>query len=348
MGAGKTLRRRGVASRLERPFVDLDHEIEQRTGRSIPDLFAASGEAGFRALEEATRRDVLAAPRAGRRGARRWRRAQPLRRASCSPRRAFTVLLEVDPADAVGACAGRGSAARARRAGLPRAVRGAPRRLRARSPTRAHAMPTTSCSPRRGSTSSSAASTCSAISSRVTGRPSSSPTRTSPASTACGRSSRWVHATSVCTRCRRASRPRRSPCSNGSGRASRSGATAPSSRSAAAATTDVAGFAAATYMRGVPWVAVPTTLVGQVDAAIGGKTAVDLPQGKNLVGAFHWPARVVIDPTPARDAPRARSGETASPRSSRPGCSPGSPLWELPEHEQVRRCAAFKAAVCLA
>ena len=40
----------------------------------------------------------------------------------------------------------------------------------------------------------------------------------------------------------------------------------------------------------------PTTLVGQVDAAIGGKTAIDLPEGKNLVGAFHWPARTVIDP----------------------------------------------------
>ena len=55
------------------------------------------------------------------------------------------------------------------------------------------------------------------------------------------------------------------------------------------------GFAAALYLRGVPWVAVPTTLVGQVDAGIGGKTAIDIPQGKNLVGAFHWPARVVID-----------------------------------------------------
>jgi hypothetical protein len=61
-------------------------------------------------------------------------------------------------------------------------------------------------------------------------------------------------------------------------------------------TTDLAGFAAATYMRGIDWVAVPTSLVGQVDAAIGGKTAIDLPEAKNLVGAFHWPARTVIDP----------------------------------------------------
>ena len=49
--------------------------------------------------------------------------------------------------------------------------------------------------------------------------------------------------------------------------------------------TDVAGLAAATYLRGVPWVPVPTTLVGQVDAAIGGKTAIDVPAGKNLVGS---------------------------------------------------------------
>ena len=61
-------------------------------------------------------------------------------------------------------------------------------------------------------------------------------------------------------------------------------------------TTDVAGFVAATYLRGVDWITVPTTLVGQVDAAIGGKTAIDLPEGKNLVGAFHWPVHTLIDP----------------------------------------------------
>jgi 3-dehydroquinate synthase len=61
------------------------------------------------------------------------------------------------------------------------------------------------------------------------------------------------------------------------------------------ATTDVAGFAAATWLRGVPLVNLPTTLLGMVDAAIGGKTGVDLPAGKNLVGAFHQPVAVVAD-----------------------------------------------------
>jgi shikimate kinase/3-dehydroquinate synthase len=61
-------------------------------------------------------------------------------------------------------------------------------------------------------------------------------------------------------------------------------------------TGDVAGFAAASFMRGVPVIQVPTTLLAMVDASVGGKTGVDLPQGKNLVGAFKQPELVVIDP----------------------------------------------------
>ena len=61
-------------------------------------------------------------------------------------------------------------------------------------------------------------------------------------------------------------------------------------------TGDIAGFAAATFMRGVRFVQVPTTLLAMVDASVGGKTGVDLDQGKNLVGAFKQPALVVIDP----------------------------------------------------
>jgi 3-dehydroquinate synthase len=58
---------------------------------------------------------------------------------------------------------------------------------------------------------------------------------------------------------------------------------------------DVAGFAAATYLRGVPFIQVPTTLIAQIDSSVGGKTGVNLPHGKNLVGSFHQPAGVLID-----------------------------------------------------
>ncbi len=111
-------------------------------------------------------------------------------------------------------------------------------------------------------------------------------------------------------------------------------------------TTDAAGFAAATYLRGIAWTPVPTSLVAQVDAAIGGKTAIDLPQGKNLVGAFHWPVRTVVDPALLATLPDPQRLEGMA-EVVKTGLLAGEPLSELPDDQLVRRCAAFKAAICL-
>lgn len=67
---------------------------------------------------------------------------------------------------------------------------------------------------------------------------------------------------------------------------------------------DLVGFAASTYLRGVPYVNVPTTLMAQTDGAVGGKVGVDHPGGKNLIGAFFHPVRVVVDPLVLRTLPR--------------------------------------------
>ena len=70
------------------------------------------------------------------------------------------------------------------------------------------------------------------------------------------------------------------------------------------ALSDVAGFAAASYARGLPWAILPTTLLAQADAAIGGKVAINLPEGKNLVGAYHHPVGVLGDTEALRTLPR--------------------------------------------
>ena len=107
--------------------------------------------------------------------------------------------------------------------------------------------------------------------------------------------------------------------------------------------TDTVGFAAAVYHRGVPVVNVPTTLLGQVDAAIGGKTGVNLPEGKNLVGAFWQPAAVLCDTEVLGTLP---------PREYLSGCGEmakyhflgGDDLIDLPLDERVARCVEIKAA----
>jgi 3-dehydroquinate synthetase len=111
-------------------------------------------------------------------------------------------------------------------------------------------------------------------------------------------------------------------------------------------TTDAAGFVASTYLRGIAWTPVPTSLVAQVDAAIGGKTAIDLLQGKNLVGAFHWPARTVVDPALLETLPEPQRLEGMA-EVVKAGLLAGEPFWELPDDELVRRSIAYKAAICL-
>ena len=110
--------------------------------------------------------------------------------------------------------------------------------------------------------------------------------------------------------------------------------------------TDVAGFAAAVYHRGVAVVHVPTTILGMIDAAIGGKTGVNLPEGKNLVGAFWQPAAVLCDidalaTLPPRER-RSGMGELAKYHFLDPR---GRDLDALPLDEQIATCVRIKAAV---
>ncbi len=93
------------------------------------------------------------------------------------------------------------------------------------------------------------------------------------------------------------------------------------------ALSDAAGFAAATFLRGIRWAVVPTTLLAQVDAALGGKTAIDLPQGKNLVGAFHLPSWVAIDPCVLESLPR-REWRSGFGEVLKCGLLIGGPVWQ--------------------
>ncbi|MDD3243578.1 MAG: 3-dehydroquinate synthase [Eubacteriales bacterium] len=117
-------------------------------------------------------------------------------------------------------------------------------------------------------------------------------------------------------------------------------------------TGDMAGFAAAVYLRGIPYVQIPTTLLAMVDSSVGGKTAVDLPQGKNLAGAFYQPTRVLIDPDTLTTLPDSvlRQGTAEAMKM---GILFDSGLFEALAGADVRRrarsiiqkCVFYKAAL---
>lgn len=121
---------------------------------------------------------------------------------------------------------------------------------------------------------------------------------------------------------------------------------------------DLAGFAAATFMRGIPCIQIPTTLLAQVDSSVGGKTGFNLPEGKNLVGAFHQPRAVFIDHGFLRtlDDRELRSGMAEVVKC---GLAGDAVLWEMlcsiggrwksmsgrEWHNVIRRAVAFKASI---
>jgi 3-dehydroquinate synthase len=117
---------------------------------------------------------------------------------------------------------------------------------------------------------------------------------------------------------------------------------------------DLGGFAAATWLRGVTWVGVPTTLLAQVDSSVGGKTGVDLTAGKNLVGAFHQPVLVVADPDTLATLP-ARQLRAGLAEVVKMGMAVDAPLFRWTErHAEALRAgdpatltAAVRAAVAV-
>ena len=331
MGAGKSSVGSRVARRTDRPFVDTDKEIERRHG-PVAQIFEERGEAEFRALEEVVVAEALDSPEPavialGGGAVLSDTTRERLRR------RALTVHLNVDPGDAW---------ERVRAAGRPLAKdEGSFRQLfDERLPDYAEA-------------ADDFAATkddvlLAALAITVVGESTAVAVRADavvadeavlalhPRDFGCP-----VHAVPSGEEAKRPAVVERLwndvEVDRGGTLVGYGGGT----------TTDVAGFAAATSKRGLDWIAWPTTLVGQVDAAIGGKTGIDLDKGKNLVGAFHYPSAVVIDPSLLATLPpeERRAGMAEVVKT---GLLAGRPLWELDYEKMVGGCAAYKASVCLA
>jgi 3-dehydroquinate synthase len=346
MGAGKSTVGRLLARRLGRPFADADAEVERRAGCSVRALFERDGEGAFRALEAAVTRDLLergdAPVIALGGGALTSQATRALVR-----ERAFCAWLDVPPATAW------------------RRVEGAP----AARPLAGDAASFERLGAQRAAVY---AATADAI---VAGE--------DPADTMAG-----ALAQHVWTRAGLAALAVGEgavaivDAALGLGRGDRvialeGGEAAKSLPSlerlwralaghelergdlvvcaGGGSVTDVGGFAAATFRRGVPWLAVPSTLVGQVDAAIGGKTAINVA-AKNDVGAFWQPAAVLCDPDLLATLP-AREWAGGMAEVVKTALLLGGRLWELVEHwepgpgdvalrtELVQRCAGFKTLV---
>jgi shikimate kinase/3-dehydroquinate synthase len=325
MGAGKSTLGPELATRLGRPFVSVDALVEERLGRSITELFEEAGEAEFRLHEERAALDLLARREPsiveiGGGGL----ASVPTRRALAES--AFTLLLETTIEEAWERVSGTGrplAVDRAlfgelfaeRQAVYAEAADGRASDLDGAVLAAAgiHLAPHTA-----------AHGDAVVVDERVAALHGVEATHLVPP----GEAAKTIEQAERLWRALRLERGSTLVAVGGG------------------STTDLAGFVAATYLRGIAWVAVPSTLVGQVDAAIGGKVGIDLPEGKNLVGAFHWPARTVIDTTLLETLPdEERANGTAEVVKS--GLLAGKPFWELGTTEQVARTAAFKAAVCV-
>jgi shikimate kinase / 3-dehydroquinate synthase len=345
MGSGKTRAGQAVAERLARRFVDLDREIETRTGSTITELFVLRGEDGFRQVEERVAHDVL-------------RNGEPLVVAlgggavlSDATRkelaeRAFTVLLDVDPETAWSRVEGTDRP-------LARTKDEFHTLHRDRQPLYEEVADADAHDPDGILLAAAGVNVESGAIDELGGLvPGDSPVELVVDAHVSGihgiRAQVALGSRDVSLHEVPAGEPAKTAAVLerlwGRFTIGRDGTVV---ALGGGSTTDVAGLAAATFMRGVAWTAVPTTLVGQVDAGIGGKTAIDLPAAKNAVGAFHWPDRVVCDPsllTTLAEAERLNGLAEVV----KTGLLSGAPLWERPEPEQVRACAAFKSGVCLA
>jgi shikimate kinase/3-dehydroquinate synthase len=344
MGAGKSTLGPQVAERLRRPFIDLDRDLEQDLGTAIPDFFEQRGETAFRMQEEGHAIAALRLPDPAVIALGGGAVQTPSIRRELRDR-AFTVLLEVDPETAWQRSAGSGrplaqdeaefQALYERRRELYDEVADArvfdvDGAVLAAAGVHVHVGALEGL----GSLVPGDGPVALVSDPRVAG------IYGADAQVALGARLQSVHEVPEGEDAKKAAVVERLWREL---RLDRDGVVV---ALGGGSTTDAAGFVAATYLRGVDWVAVPTTLVGQVDAAIGGKTAIDLPQGKNLAGAFHWPARAVIDPATLETLAEEQRLEGLA-EVVKTGLLAGEPLWELPAQQLVQRCAAYKAAVCL-